>query len=88
MNSQTAIEDQGSLEDTPDGALALRLYEVMCDHCGGDPPQAPTEDVLRTCMWLLIEALAGELPEIRERILARLDDEVLRRLDELEAPRT
>jgi hypothetical protein len=86
MNNRIAIEDQVAFEDTRDGALALRLYEVVCDQYGGDPPQAPMEDVLHTCVWLLIEALAGDPPEQRERILARLGDEVLRRLDELEAP--
>jgi hypothetical protein len=80
------MHNQIAFEDTPDGALALRLYEAVRDQYGGDPPQAPMEGVLRTCMWLLIEALAGEASESRERILARLEDEVLRRLDELEEP--
>lgn len=57
MNSQIAIEDQGSLEDTPDSALCFTSW--CATGTTATPAQVPMEDVLCACMWLMIETLSG-----------------------------
>jgi hypothetical protein len=39
-------DGQIAFEDTPDGALAVRLHEVVCDQYGGDTAHVPLEDTL------------------------------------------
>lgn len=80
------MDDQIALEDTPDGALANKFRRAIWGQYGGENAPVPIEDLVAACASLLIETLAREPSESRQRIVARFADEVLTRLDDSGGP--
>jgi hypothetical protein len=69
-----------------EGALAIKFRHAIWGRYGGENAPVPIEDLVAACAWLLIETLARGPSESRRRIVAQFADEVLRRLNDLEAP--
>jgi hypothetical protein len=84
MDNRVAFENQVALEDPAERALAIKFRRAIWGRYGGENAPVPIANLVAACAWLLVETLAREPSEIRQRIVARFADEVLRRLNEVE----
>jgi hypothetical protein len=80
------MDNRIAFEDTAERALAIKFRHAIWGRYGGENAPVAIEDLVAARAWLLIETLAREPSEGRQRIVAHFADEVLRRLNELEAP--